>query len=127
MQVGRSALKTAAVFMAVLFLFGAMVASVADLMGDTKVRPLFGMSAEALAGPVAASPDAGEKKPPVRFNATKSAPLPPPSRQKKDGGTRTFFPASKSMGGEGLPGLDDEPAPQPQAPTPQQSPQQTGQ
>lgn len=120
MQVfGRSALKVAAVLVALLFLLGAMLTAVTELFGGSKVRPLFGMSADALAGPLEARPDAGEKKPPTYFNATKSAPLPPPSRRTKDGGTRTFFPASKSMGGEGLPGLDEEPAP-----SPQQAPQQ---
>jgi hypothetical protein len=117
---GRSALKVAAVLVALLFLLGAMLTAVTELFGGSKVRPLFGMSADALAGPIEARPDAGEKKPPpTYFNATKSAPLPPPSRRTKDGGTRTFFPASKSMGGEGLPGLDEEPAPSPQQ-TPQQ-------
>jgi len=107
---GRSALKVAAVLVALLFLLGAMLTAVTELFGGSKVRPLFGMSADALAGPVEARPDAGEKKPPpTDFNATRSAPVPPPSRRARDGGTRTFFPASKSPGGEGLPGLEDEP------------------
>jgi hypothetical protein len=129
----RSVLKLLAVSVAVLFLIGAMLTAVTELFGGSKVRPLFGMSMEALA----ATPDAGARALPQnanappsnanvetpRFSATKSAPIPLP-RRVKDGGAPTYFPASKSFGGEGLPGIE-EPAPQPQqqAPSPSQTQQ----
>ncbi|MFT3713824.1 MAG: hypothetical protein QM817_39700 [Archangium sp.] len=126
----RSVLKLLAVAVAVLFLIGAMLTAVGDLFGDTKVRPLFGMSMEALA----ATPDGGKTVPQnanaapsnvdtPRFNATKSAPIPLPRKAKDAGQPQTYFPASKSMGGEGLPGLD-EPVPQQQAPQPSPAQQQ---
>ena len=77
-----------AVTISLLFLFGAVITA---------------MSA------VAAGPDAGAE--PKFFHATKSAPMPPP--RARDGGAPIFFPASKSAGGEGLPGVK---------PTPQQAP-----
>lgn len=131
----KSVLKMLAVTVALLFLLGAMLTAVADLFGDSKVRPLFGMSMDALAatpdaGPVqkantANAPNSAGNVEPTRFSASKSAPVPLPRRM-KDGGTAPpmFFPASKSYGGEGLPGLRDEPEPQPQAPSPQQAPTQ---
>ncbi|MBL8909819.1 MAG: hypothetical protein JNM17_03850 [Archangium sp.] len=137
----KSVLKLLAVSVALLFLLGAMLTAVTELFGGSKVRPLFGMSMDALAaGPA----DSGvAKKPtnkansannannddlglnePTRFSASKSAPVPLP-RRAKDGGTPpTFFPASKSMGGEGLPGLKEELNPPPQQ---QQAPTQTPQ
>lgn len=137
----KPVLKLLAVSVALLFLLGAMLTAVTELFGGSKVRPLFGMSMDALA---ATTGDAGQVKKvkpnaannannanapnvfePTRFSASKSAPVPLP-RRAKDGGAPVFFPASKSLGGEGLPGLGDEPQPQAvEPPSPQQvSPQQ---
>lgn len=45
------ALKTAALTVAVLFVIGVTLAGTADLFfGSSKIRPLFGMSADALSG-----------------------------------------------------------------------------
>lgn len=88
-RTGQALLKTLAVTIALLFLFGAVI---------TAMRA------------VAAGPDAGTER--KFFPATKSAPMPPP--RARDGGAPMFFPASKSAGGEALPGI--KPSPQQQAP-----------
>lgn len=136
----KSVLKLLAVSVALLFLLGAMLTAVTELFGGSKVRPLFGMSMDALAAGPGDSGVVNKKQQkanannnddlglnePTRFSASKSAPVPLP-RRAKDGGTPpTFFPASKSMGGEGLPGLREElnPPPQPQQPSPAQDLQQ---
>jgi hypothetical protein len=81
----------------------------------------------------AASPavDAGTPAPePAYFPATKAAVMPRP--RPRDAGQPvqpTYFPASKSFGGDALPGvkqqLNPAPQPPPQKQSPQQSPQQT--
>ncbi len=57
------ALKTAAITVAVLFAIGVTLAGTVDLFfGSSKIRPLFGMSADALRGDFAvdAGVDAGD-------------------------------------------------------------------
>ncbi len=116
---GQALLKTLALTVALLFLFGAMITSVTDLFGSGTVRTLLSSPQALAAG--RANGDAGvlDAGPRERtfFPATKSAPL--PRFRQPDGGAPTpvFFPASKSAGGE-FPGL----APQPQQPTQQNAP-----
>ncbi|MFO0599594.1 MAG: hypothetical protein U0228_30085 [Myxococcaceae bacterium] len=114
---GRSLLKFLALSVAVLFLLGAMLTAVTDLFGDSKMRTLFTLSADALAAEPAKT-DAGAR-PPTMFHATKAAPMPLPRRE--DAGAPLFFPASKSAGGEPLPGVEQKLNPPPQA-VPQQAP-----
>ena len=144
----RIVLKGAALTVAVLFLVGAMLTAVVELFAGSKVRPLFGMSADALAGETqvekrskvkklsefaadAGAPvDAGSPieaavldDDPTYFDASKSGLVRP--RRKRDAGAPTFFPASKSLAGEALPGLDPAPNPAPNPPPRQNaSPQQ---
>jgi hypothetical protein len=105
-------LKTLAITVALLFLLGAVLTAVTDLFGSTAL---------------AAEPprqDAGvEFRPAERtyFNATKSGPLPRP--RPRDAGQPVYFPASKSFGGESLPGINQQ-LKQLREPTPQQAPQQ---
>lgn len=46
----KSVLKVASVTVAVLFALGVMISTVDLFFGSSKIRPLFGMSADALAG-----------------------------------------------------------------------------
>lgn len=112
---GQALLKLLAVTVAVLFLVGAVL---------TRVTDIFGMNAFAGTPPRDAGASADSGTPPAIerafFPATKAAVMPRP--RARDGGEPVFFPASKSGGGEALPGvkkLQQNPAPQTQ-----QSPQQ---
>jgi len=46
----KTLLKTAAITVAVLFVLGVVLTTTDLFFGSSKIRPLFGMSAEALAG-----------------------------------------------------------------------------
>jgi len=96
---GRVFLKFLAVSVAVLFLFGAMA---------TAAKELF--TATALAAPIdaGAAVDGGT---PARtfFPASKSGLLPPFPRAPDAGHRPVYFPASKSAGGEALPGTQQAP------------------
>lgn len=63
-RAGQAVLKLLSITVAVLFALGVVLA-VGDLFffGSSKVRPLFGMSADALAGPQDAGVDPSEPKP----------------------------------------------------------------
>ena len=76
-RTGQALLKTLAVTIALLFLFGAVITAMRAVAADGGVDRTY-------------------------FPATKSAPLPPRPR---DAGTPVYFPASKSAGGEALPGV----------------------
>jgi hypothetical protein len=48
----KTLIKTAAITVAVLFVLGVVLTTTDLFFGSSKIRPLFGMSAEALAGDV---------------------------------------------------------------------------
>ena len=108
---GQTILKTLAIAVALLFLGGAVL---------TAVTNLFGSQAQA------ATParDAGVDR--TFFSASKSGPVPRP--RPRDAGEPVYFPASKSFGGESLPGVNQqlrqlhEPTPQRTQQSPQQAP-----
>lgn len=58
----KSVLKVASVTVAVLFALGVMISTVDLFFGSSKIRPLFGMSAEALAGHADGGADAGTSR-----------------------------------------------------------------
>lgn len=63
-RAGQAVLKTLAITVAVLFALGVALLGVTDLyFGSSKIRPLFGMSLDALAGPRDAGPDLSDPKP----------------------------------------------------------------
>ena len=119
--------QTLAVLVALFFLFGAIVTAAPSLFGGSKVRTLFNDSQDALAaqpveevvGAANTVVDAGAPAPvrdPLYMHATKAGPMPVPrpttppvdagkaaEPRPPDAGPRVFFPASKSMGGLGLP------------------------
>lgn len=129
-RLGQALLKTLALTVALLFLFGAVVTGAWTYLFGTKVGPLFTASADALAGEAEPTrPDAGAA-------AARSAPAHPSPTATPDAGPdggatgaetltdpprpdrryfdasksgllreeRTDQPASKSLGGLGLPG-----------------------
>lgn len=78
-------LKPLSILIGVVFTLGVMLVTGELFFGSSKIKPLFGMSADALAGP---SPRAdGGTRSPKYFPATKSAPLPLELTQPTDGGT----------------------------------------
>lgn len=106
----RVLLKLLAVAVALLFLVGAVLTAVTDLFG-----PGFALAA----APARDDGDAGVRVvDKTYFSASKSGPMPRP--RARDAGEPVFFPASKSFGGESLPGVNQqlrelhqaEPAPQ---------------
>lgn len=125
-RMGQALLKTLAITVALLFLLGAVLTAVTDLFGSSKVRPLFLASQEALAATPPRADGGADAGPPERtyFNATKSGPLPRP--RPRDAGEPVYFPASKSFGGEALPGINQQlkqlHEPTPQQAAPQQAP-----
>ncbi len=82
----QTLLKVLALGVAALFLGGAVLTAMSD-------RAL-------AAAPVDAGVDAGAR---FFFNASKSGPMPRP--RPRDAGEPRYFPASKSFGGEALPGV----------------------
>lgn len=134
-RLGQALLKTLALTVALLFLFGAVVTGAWTYLFGTKVGPLFGMSADALAGASAAAgagagathggsrtaatdagaagADAGAAGAADAGPAGAEAVIDPPRPERryfdasKSGllrEERTYQPASKSLGGLGLPG-----------------------
>ena len=97
-------LKLLALAVAVLFLGGAVLTAMSDRA-------------------MAATPPADAGSPErLYFPATKAAVMPRP--KPRDAGEPVFFPASKSFGGESLPGVKQklrEPAQAPQQNAPQQA------
>jgi len=93
-RMARAILKLLAVAVALLFLGGAVLTAAFDVFG----------SHTAYAEPV---PDAGAPR--LYFHASKSAPLQPPRRVEPDAGPSkpVSFPASKSAGGEAIPGTGE--------------------
>lgn len=85
-RTGSFILKALAVLVAVVFALGVITLFADPFFGSSKIKPLFGMSAEALAGdPKRMTRNDGG--PPTYFNATKSAPLPlPRPAPQTDGG-----------------------------------------
>ncbi|MGV3624443.1 MAG: hypothetical protein ACO1OB_26730 [Archangium sp.] len=88
MSVATTLLKTLAVTIAVLFTAVVVLTTGELFFGSSKIKPLFGMSQDALAQNSleqrTSKADAGVR-PPTYFNATKSAPIPFPRRD-ADGG-----------------------------------------
>lgn len=106
-KAGQLILKTLAILAALAFLGGVMLTTVDNLFGGSKVRPLFGMSADALAGPT--MDDGGLsprrlKPPDAGTDAGHDAGEPAVERLLEP----TFMPASKSFGGMGLPGVREK-------------------
>jgi len=126
---GQVVPKTLAILVAVFFLLGAVVTAAPALFGGSKVKTLFLDSQDALAGDArAANPvvDAGVP-PPLFMHATKAGPMPVPPApvpQVDAGKPATpkpalerqpvYFPASKSMGGVGIPRDLEQPTQQAQ-------------
>ncbi len=110
-RLGQTLLKTLALTVALLFLVGAVTTASWQYLFGTKIGPLFGMSADALAGTAteAPGPDAGPAEPDAGAPEDTGEPERPSPRYfhgTKSGllhEERTFMPASKSLGGLGLP------------------------
>ncbi|MFZ5444429.1 MAG: hypothetical protein ACOZQL_30840 [Myxococcota bacterium] len=94
---GQVVLKLLALFVAVSFLFGAVITAMPSVLGGVK-------DVTVAAAP---TPDGGVREGPHYLHPTKAGPMPLPPAQPdagKQGIERTYFPASKSMGGMGIPG-----------------------
>lgn len=76
-RAGQAVLKLLALTVAVLFALGVVLA-VGEIFffGSSKVRPLFGMSADALAGDRDAGPDPSEPRPLDRATRDGGSPAP---------------------------------------------------
>lgn len=71
-SLAKKVVSTLALTVAILFTVVVVLTTGELFFGSSKIKPLFGMSQDALAQSAVATPDAGARRP-TYFNATKSA------------------------------------------------------